>query len=351
MHIVPFTENILASWDIFVEENQDSCIYHTSAWLKLMEQTMGYRQKGFVLMDGDRIVGGLPLFEVKGFKGKRLVSSPFRDRAGAIAVDGVSVAPLIEAAIDELRSGGYDHVALKNENGLPSDIVKKYSLNENRYWVTTTVDLSQGTEAIWKKLKNNAQGPVKQARNEGVTIHRGESVDDMEKFHRIFIQNRRELGIPSFSKDFFFKLWKIICLEGIGALFLAKRKKIPIAGILLLLHKDKVIDGYAASLPEHRQMRPNDLLIWNSIEWAAGEGYKTFDFGADSPSQKGLLAYKKKWAGEHVTLSHYYALNKSANADSSDSSDSKYQLARKIVSKMPMPVFKMFSSMVVRRFG
>ena len=351
MRIVDLSDAVYEPWERFVESHPSGTIYHTSTWMRLLQETFGYMQKGFALLDGDRVVGGLPLFEVKGFRGKRLVSSPFRDRGGILVSPGANTELLVSEAVRTCSEGKYDFLVIKEETPLGLELMQQQGFTESSFWITTTVDLTKGSKEIWRHLKNNAQGPVKQAERAGVDVRFAESRKEMEIFYDIFFLRRKRMGIPSFSKEFFMGIWNGLCLEGKGRLLLAYQGRTPIAGILLLLHKEKVLDGYAASALGFRDARPNDLLVWRAIEWASGEGYSIFDFGADSPSQKSLLAFKRKWAGVHKPMHHYFLLNRTGAIELRDSSEGKYSLARGICRRLPASVFRAVSALTVARLG
>ncbi len=64
---------------------------------------------------------------------------------------------------------------------------------------------------------------------------------------------------------------------------------------------------YAASSDEHRNLRPNYLMVWRIMQAAAAKGVTTFDFGGIDASE-GLEEFKRQWnperreyAGEFTT--------------------------------------------------
>ncbi len=134
-------------------------------------------------------------------------------------------------------------------------------------------------------------------------------------------------------------------------LFLAEKDRRPIAGAILLLHKDTVIYGYAASMLKFRFLRGSDFLIWRSLEWAADAGFSVFDFGADSINQKGLLSFKRKWGGVHIPVYFYFTPDTKNIIKEIDSSQERYGLIKKCISKLPIPIFSIFSKSTVSYFG
>ena len=302
-------------------------------------------------MDNDEITGGLPLFEVKGFQGKRFVSTPFRDRGGVLVRDGVDPAPLLQAAGDQCLKENANCVVVKEENPLPDKAWKTTGYQSVEHWTTTVVDLTPGAATLWEQLKNNAQGPVKQAEKLRVRLREGTALEDMRCFSRIFSVNRRALGVPVFQTCLFDYFYHLFCQKNKARLFLADTSRGVIAGILILIQGRTAIDGYAASLPQFSGMRANDFLVWKALEWSAENGFERFDFGADSPTQHNLLFFKRKWGGVHHVMPHYYYLHKQKTIDLHDSSSRIYGVARQCLSKLPPFLFRLFSKMIVSRLG
>lgn len=54
---------------------------------------------------------------------------------------------------------------------------------------------------------------------------------------------------------------------------------------------------YAASSDEHRNLRPNYLMVWQIMQDAAAKGVTTFDFGGIDASE-GLEEFKRQWNPE-----------------------------------------------------
>jgi peptidoglycan pentaglycine glycine transferase (the first glycine) len=54
---------------------------------------------------------------------------------------------------------------------------------------------------------------------------------------------------------------------------------------------------YAASSDEHRNLRPNYLMVWRIMQDAAAKGVTTFDFGGIDASE-GLEEFKRQWNPE-----------------------------------------------------
>lgn len=311
-----------------------------------MERVFGFQPLHQMVRRNGETTGILPLFRVWGFRGSRLVSMPFRDRGGLVATTDEDAAELTNRARELAGQHSARYVVIKAGSALPPQA----GFASVPLLTTTVTDLSPGAKALWQSLRNNATGPVRQARRSGLVVRCGTGHDDMECFRRIFTANRRALGVPVFPPAFFSGLLQL-CDTGLARLLLAEENGTALAGMMLLLHGDTVIDGYAASLPQGKTLRANDLLVWNAQEWAADRGYARFEFGADFPDQKGLLAFKRKWAGEHLSLTHWISPSQLRDTLADQASDHSFALTRKVLSTLPGPVFNLLSRAVISRLG
>ncbi len=111
------------AWDRFVESHPGAGIYHSLAWQRVTEQGFGHRSTSLCAIDrGGTVQGVLPLFEVRGIFGRRLVSVPMQSSPASAARATSS---------------------LKGLHPLPPGCTDA-DWQVNRGWVTTQVDLTPG---------------------------------------------------------------------------------------------------------------------------------------------------------------------------------------------------------------
>lgn len=95
----PVSAQDWSEWDAFARSRDDASIYHLSDWARVLKRGLGYESRGLAIRDEERRIRAIvPLFEVKGFRGRRLVAVPFRDRGGVLASDALSERAAYEAA-------------------------------------------------------------------------------------------------------------------------------------------------------------------------------------------------------------------------------------------------------------
>jgi len=340
-------------WETFVATHQQGCIYHTLAWKAVTEEGLGHQAYYLRVTDSaGTIVGILPAFLVTGVMGRRLVSVPMRDRGGLLARDGIAASLLIERAKELTRTLNCQYLELRSFDEIDPEVANRHGLHCQRYWVTTRLDLAKGVDALWKALPHSScRWAIQRARKEGLRCEIDDTEQGMECFYKMFLSTRRKLGIPPYPKEMFRAMWKHLICSGKGNLFIVWKGSEPVDAMLNLHSKDTFITGYAAPQNEWRKLCPNDLMYWSMIEWAAVQGFRHFDFGADSPRQTGLLRFKKKWGGVEHAMSYSHFLNGAKAPPNLDSSSAVFEAVRKVWKVLPIPLGRLLGSWVTRQLS
>jgi hypothetical protein len=92
---------------------------------------------------------------------------------------------------------------------------------------------------------------------------------------------------------------KVLALKDYHCIFIAKHVGKIIAGSYFRFYEKSIIE-YAAnnSLPEYQRLRPNDLLVWRSIEWACEHEIPLYSMG-------GSHLFLRRFGGAPVSSYRY----------------------------------------------
>jgi FemAB-related protein (PEP-CTERM system-associated) len=339
-------------WNAFAESHPDGTIYHSLAWRSVTQEGLGHRP--YYLRSADssgEFHAILPLFLVKGPFGRRLVSVPMRDRGGLLANDRESASLLLRRAIALTRELECRYLELRSLNDLDAQISREYGLVTERGWITTRIDLSQGTDRLWSALDRDAvRWAITKVRRQGVTFELDNSGRAIDLFFELFARTRTSMGIPPFPKRLFTAIWEHVIERGHGNLAVVRSGSQPINAMISLFSGGCFVPAYAAPQNEWRKSYPSEVIFWGTIEWAARQGFRCYDFGADSARQTGLLWFKRKWGGVPHAMSYNYFLNGGA-APVLDSSSPTYSLARAAWRHLPLTASKLLGSWITRQLS
>ena len=108
-----------ARWETYIESCAEATFFHRVGWREIIEDVFRHRTHYRIAERRGKIVGVLPLAEVKSrLFGHALVSLPFCVYGGPAADDAEAARDLVQAASDLARSLGVDHLELRNRQSI-----------------------------------------------------------------------------------------------------------------------------------------------------------------------------------------------------------------------------------------
>jgi len=293
--------------------------------------------------------GILPLFFVKTIFGSRLVSLPLRDKGGVLYDRPETAGILIKAAVAHAlkRRAGYVHI--KTDNPEETRFLEQEAFIKKDEWNVSYIKLDSDFEKTKQQFTDKRLNwSINKARKNNLVFEESSTRDDMVSFYRIFVSNRKRLGVPPYPIKLFFSIYDRFIQKGRARLFFVSKDGVRLTAIIIFLSNEKAYDVYSASLAEAFDFRANDFQMYYVIKWLCENGYKQYDLGADSPYQENLLKYKSKWGSQTKPLSFYYFFNRTKDITIRDSDHSRYKLLRKTCSKSPDWIFVNIGSCLIK---
>lgn len=291
-------------WDDLVATHKEGTIFHTWAWMQIIEKIKQARKLPVGIYEGATLVGVLPLF--------RLQRGPWTVLASPLGGVGYG-GPLVEAAYwpemaaqldDLLRRFAASYIEFR----LPYD-APPLALGEHRYTVqalqTIVLSLAPGVQELWRNLKGSCRTSVRRARKEGVQIVEATGKNFLDVYYEMAVDTFGKSGrLPPLSKQDYATAWDILRPHERIKVLLAQHENQTVAGAIFLLFNQKAFYWDGASFRAHYRLSPNNLLHWALIEWAAGNGLQQYDMlGANIPS---IARFKKSFGGEYHSYIYAY---------------------------------------------
>lgn len=336
-----------SAWQAYVNAHPDATIYHTLEWRDIIYNE--YRFEPVYLIaksspspsmgegrgEGERVVGVFPMFLVKNLRGRRFVSLPFSIYGGPLGDTDEAIAVLLKTGIEMVKNGKAASIEVKPYKHIDVDIQE---LASNDWMIGTTVNLTVGIDGLWKNLTD--KNDVNRATREGLifSLSDGEGVD---RFYKLQLMTRKRLGLPTPSLKYHRSFFEN--MPGLVKLALVEKEGVPVAGGIFFIYNDTVLHALGASDKRYLYSRPNDLLLWEMMKWAASGGYKKLDLGTVLSEDKGLLHFKRKWGGIEILVKRYlyHSIQKKV-------ADREGSIFFKI---LPLSMSKVVGSKVIRSMG
>lgn len=329
--------------DRFVSGHPDATIFHTSVWQEILRRSFGYKLSAIGQPNGSgELVGLLPLMLVPSrLTGRRLISLPFSYVCGPLAESPEAELALLAEAVRLAQLEKCRFLEIKQLK--PMEENRALGFCETGHYKTFLLDLEASPEKLWSGLhKNSTQRSIEKARREGVEILFADEWRHWEAFYRLNLYTSRTHGVPAQPLFFFRNLFERMQPLKSAQLVLAYKGKVPAAGAVFFLYKERAVYMYGASHPDYLSYRPNHLVLWEAIGWARAKGCKIFDLGRVSAENAGLAQFKARWgAQEHQIYSYFWP--SASGVGLMDRTGWKYKMVTGVFRRIPLPLFRTLS--------
>jgi len=298
-------------WDEIVDRSPNSTLFHRWKWLKLMEKYSTVNLAGFTskarlypifLMEKEKPVGIFPLFYFNHTLIKFCYSPCPR-------VETLYLGPLfpdIDIMKQEKKQIFLLEMQKEIEKFVKKDLASTFveidtvpGFDDSRFFkwggyrveprYTYYIDLTIGTDQIWKGFNRSLRYYIEKAKKEGIIVTDGTKEDALHIYD--LLKERKRI---SSSKEFVGEVFDQFSPDHFKV-FIAKAGSERLSGIMAIADKDKVSFWVGAPRYNYKGLSPNELVLWESIRWASEMGYKTFEIeGAEDFS---LFPFKRKFNG------------------------------------------------------
>jgi serine/alanine adding enzyme len=165
------------------------------------------------------------------------------------------------------------------------------------------IDISLSPEAVFENIGKRTRKNIRHGINRGeVIVHEVKERKEIAICYELLRQTYQAAQVPLQDISLFEAAFDLLLPKGMVRFTLAHDGQAPAAVSVELLYKDVVYGWYGGMDRAYSSHSPNELLMWNILEWGAQNGYRIYDFGgAGKPDEEyGVREFKAKFGGELV---------------------------------------------------
>ncbi|MHC4882025.1 MAG: lipid II:glycine glycyltransferase FemX [Planctomycetota bacterium] len=330
------------NWDERLGCHQKLSFFHGKAWARVLYETYRYRPMYFCTLDSDTIVNLLPLMEVRSFlTGRRGVSLPFTDYCEPILTDGTGLDQVLEGLQEHGQQRRWQCFQIRGGNGV-------HAVPDEQYYVHE-LPLQNNTERLFGQLRPAKRRNIRKAKKQQIDIQHTDDLAALNAYYRLHCRTRKRHGMPPQPYRFFHNIYQYVIAPGQGKVVLGRFQDRVIAGCIFFHFRKKALYKFGASDMAFQHLRPNDLIMWNTIQWYASRGYETFCFGRTGLSNSGLRRFKSDWGTQERTVNYYrYDFQRQ---DFVTSHPAVKPAQKRLFQMLPVPALKLFGSVAYRHMG
>lgn len=320
IHVEPMTPESLVAYERLLLCDETSMVYASSAHFEMLQKLLP-EAEGLRLVAKDstgQCLGGLTFFIRNGPLGPVANAQPFFGSPCGLFV------PDHAMDVEEALLGRFQ--AMVRERGCIAStfITSPQAPDPQRYhamlkpdFVDTRIGLitplppasEDISGALMSLFLSKTRNMVRKGLKGNFRLDRGETGENWEFLQRTHEANMAQLNGAT-RPPRFFQLMQDQTAPGIQKrLYTAYLGETPVAGLLLLLHH-RTVDYFVPVIDAaHRSAQPLSFLIMNAMQDAVALGYRWWNWGGTSLSQKTLYHFKTGFGAKdhpYYYLVHVY---------------------------------------------
>jgi len=259
-------------------------------WREIISNTYGHPAFYLTACQDGEIAGILPLVHIRSrIFGNSLISMPFLDYGGIVAKNQESFQTLLDQALQLKKERAARFIELRHHEAPPAFALSGGTAYGDKS--TLILDISQGAENLWKSFSPKVRNQVRKAQKSGLSVQIG-GVELLNEFYRPFTANMRDLGSPVHHPKFFIEIFRVFGDD--VRLTLIREANKTVGGLVVLFNKNTAIVPWASCYRGYFSKCPNNLLYWETMQYACSRGCTRFDFGRSSLNS-GTYHFKLQW--------------------------------------------------------
>lgn len=279
-------------WEKLNEESSDGTLFHSLKWKKLLEQSLGFVARYFLIYREGELMALCPMYQRAALHFSSLVALPVQTLNPynhIIVTDRQcsTVAEILQKCREFARSFNMSFVDL----GLTDDLrscVEGLKLSVRPTWGHMVLDLRHNDpDKIWNvNFSNNQRNKIRRFEKDGFTVDSISSLDELKLFYDYYEVNLRGKGAEVHPLSFFEELL-VAYPPPENMILTVLRRRMQVAGGLLGLlfrpRKTMYWRYFALNRTLPSVYSPTYCLLWDAIKRTYEMGYSTVNLGITPP--------------------------------------------------------------------
>lgn len=332
------------AWDEAVKAFPEGTVFHTTAWMDIIEKGFGIPARFAYLADADGSVRALvPLFRAGSFlRPERWLNLPQSCPSEPLAANAADATELLEALTAAAAQQGAGVVVLQTSRELAPPLPDGWQLHREQPAVRHVVDLSAVKDVLelprlHRKLRQQIRAARRKLATGEFTIHHA-AAHDADAFarevHRILLIRHGHLGPPVR----FLQALKTFLPDASRLTLFATRSSRAGAFQISVSDRSTCRLLYGCGLSTAEGSALYRLAIATEMEAALRAGLQSLDFGETALSQEGLVSFKESWGAERIDGGYLVIARAGAASGLRNASSSSLALAQRLFRHIPVGV-------------
>lgn len=303
-------------WAGFLERHGRASVFHTSPWLKALQETYDYQPVAYTTSaPGEALRNALLFCRVESWiTGRRLVSLPFSDHCEPLVADATEFRQLLSAPQKELREGKWKYLDLRPLTSTLSQSVDQHA--DAACHCIHRLNLRPALPDLYRRLHvDSIRRKIERGRRENLTLSCGNSEALLEDFYRLHVITRRRQALPPHPRKWFANVLRL--LGSTAIVRVARKGTTAIAAVLSIEHRRSLTYKYGCSDARFHNLGGMPFVFWDLVRDAKDRGMEEIDLGRSDLDNPGLITFKDRWgtSREPLVYARFPRQRRAANPD------------------------------------
>jgi len=287
---------------------KDASFFHTYQWVDTCVDGLspGSHAEFLCGFEDGRLVAGMPAVITKQLLFKSFYSMPYGTYGEVILAEGVNGNTRDEFYVHlvrYLKNGKFSRISITDFDRNLSELVEPFLRHKNVFTHIIHLNAENGHTPPDKKIN----GHIRSGQRADTEICQVRSRDQLNDFYRLYEMTEKRHGSIRnlYTKHFFASVLKHLgdsemmswtCLNTNGEM---------IGSRINFMYNDSMFNWQTVWNYEYRHLKPNHVLLSNSIQMAGEKGIRTINLGSSPPDAHSLIDYKERWGGKKIEYDSY----------------------------------------------
>ena len=287
-------------WDKLLRSHKAATFFHGASWAAVLRDTYGHTPHYFCALTGDRLSAVMPVMEVNSrLTGRRGVSLPFTDECAYLSDGSGAGEEVFPEMIQFGKRRKWRSIEWRGDKACPG------GSRPSQTFFSHNLAVSDRQDRIFGRFESGVRRAIRKAERAKIQVEISPSLEALESYYSLHCKTRKKHGLPPQSWSFFRSIFQNVLLKGMGFVVVARHRNRPIAAAVFFQFAGQAIFKFGASDSAYQHLRGNNLVMWEAIQWHAGRGYDSLNFGRTSIGNEGLRRFKLGFGAQERKLEYF----------------------------------------------
>ena len=291
-----------SGWDALLTSHPGAGFFHSAAWARVLQGSYGFPCHYLTIEQAGRLLALLPLMEAGGFPTRRRgVSLPFTDECEPLTGDPScrSLEMLGEMAMQHGRSRCWRYLECRGSPSVFREAPESIAFHGHR------LDLEADEDRLFSRVEGSVRRAIRKSARLDLRVEFRRDRVAVQHFFRLHCVTRQRQGVPPQPFSFFESIRKHVFDAGLGFIAIAVQGNKPVAAAVFFHFGCRAIFKFGASDDLGRELRGNNLVLWESVRHLRKIGCRQLSFGRTSLCNEGLRRFKQSWGSVEYRISYF----------------------------------------------